>query len=300
MELLANLLRSFFVFYRLKILLFFTFSSQVYEVYPNKFLQLDESRVYVLNTLFNLPETYLLACLVDFFTNSPEYTREKTGVRGGDLFMSFRSIFQDVRSAMDYVHIQGDLQKRTTENLDEYVKKDPRLPMVLSRIRESGAKVFLLTNSAFNFTDKIMTFLMDFPHGAKPDEPHRHWTTYFDIIVVDAKKPLFFGEGTILRQVDTTTGALKMGSHCGSLKKGLIYSGGSCDVFTSLLGAKGKDVLYVGDHIFGDILKSKKIRGWRTFLIVPELVQELHVWTDKCQLFAELQNLDVSLGDMYK
>jgi 5'' nucleotidase family. len=75
---------------------------------------------------------------------------------------------------------------------------------------------------------------------------------------------------------------------------------GSCDVFTQLIGAKGKDVLYIGDHIFGDILKSKKIRGWRTFLIVPELVQELHVWTDKCQLFAELQGLDVMLGEMYK
>ncbi|VVC94080.1 unnamed protein product [Leptidea sinapis] len=35
--------------------------SQVYELYPNKFLTLDESRVYVLNTLFNLPETYLIA-----------------------------------------------------------------------------------------------------------------------------------------------------------------------------------------------------------------------------------------------
>lgn len=54
------------------------------------------------------------------------------------------------------------------------------------------------------------------------------------------------------------------------------------------------------DHIFGDILKSKKIRGWRTFLVVPELVQELHVWTDKCQLFAELQNFDIALGNMYK
>ncbi|KAG8238298.1 hypothetical protein J437_LFUL018315, partial [Ladona fulva] len=75
---------------------------------------------------------------------------------------------------------------------------------------------------------------------------------------------------------------------------------GSCDVFTDLIKAKGKDVLYIGDHIFGDILKSKKIRGWRTFLIVPELVQELHVWTDKCHLFAELQNLDVMLGEMYK
>lgn len=78
-------------------------------------MQLDESRVYVLNTLFNLPETYLLACLVDFFTNAPEYTRESTGVRSGDLFMSFRSIFQDVRSAMDYVHIHGDLKDKTIE-----------------------------------------------------------------------------------------------------------------------------------------------------------------------------------------
>ncbi|XP_078032710.1 5' nucleotidase B isoform X2 [Augochlora pura] len=274
--------------------------SQVYELYPNKFLQLDESRVYVLNTLFNLPETYLLACLIDFFTNSPQYTREKTGVKEGELTMSFKSIFQDVRNAVDWIHLHGDLKSKTIENLDEYVKKDERLPMFLNRIRESGARIFLLTNSDYVFTDKIMTYLFDFPHGAKPDEPHRNWKTYFDTIVVDARKPLFFGEGTILRQVDTKTGALKLGTHKGPLHTGEVYSGGSCDVFTELIGAKGKDVLYVGDHIFGDILKSKKIRGWRTFLIVPELVQELHVWTDKCQLFAELQNLDVMLGEMYK
>ncbi|XP_026733601.1 cytosolic purine 5'-nucleotidase isoform X2 [Trichoplusia ni] len=274
--------------------------SQVYELYPNKFLTLDESRVYVLNTLFNLPETYLIACLIDFFTNSPQYTREKTGVRAGDLAMSFKSIFQDVRNAVDYVHIHGDLKSKTIENMDLYLKKDDRLPMFLSRIRDSGAKIFILTNSDYNFTDQIMNYLFDFPYGAKPGEPHRNWRTYFDWIVVDAKKPLFFGEGTTLRQVDTQTGALKMGHHVGPLHEGLVYSGGSCDVFTELISAKGKDVLYIGDHIFGDILKSKKIGGWRTFLIVPELVQELHVWTDKCQLFAQLQNLDVQLGDMYK
>ncbi|XP_053678923.1 cytosolic purine 5'-nucleotidase [Anopheles nili] len=275
---------------------------QVYELYPNKFLQLDESRVYVLNTLFNLPETYLFACLVDFFTHSPQYAEQvdRTGVKYGELFMSFKSIFQDVRGAVDWVHIYGDLKKKTLENLDEYVKKDERLPMVLSRIRESGAKLFLLTNSDYMFTDRIMTFLFDFAHGGKPDEPHRDWKTYFDTIVVDARKPLFFGEGTILRQVDTGTGALKVGTHMGPLQANQVYSGGSCDVFTKLIGAKGKDVLYIGDHIFGDILKSKKIRGWRTFLIVPELVQELHVWTDKCQLFAQLQQLDVRLGDLYK
>ena len=40
-----------------------------------------------------------------------------------------------------------------------------------------------------------------------------------------------------------------------------------------------RDVLYVGDHIFGDVLKSKKLRGWRTFLIVPELNDEFQVDT---------------------
>ncbi|XP_039283099.1 cytosolic purine 5'-nucleotidase isoform X2 [Nilaparvata lugens] len=274
--------------------------STIYELYPNKFITLDESRVYVLNTLFNLPETYLFACLVDFFTHSPQYTRDKTGVRSGELFMPFKSIFQDVRSAVDWVHSHGDLKDQTIKNLDQYVKKDERLPTFLARIRESGAKVFLLTNSGYMFTDKIMTYLFDFPHGASPNEPHRDWKTYFDMIVVDARKPLFFGEGTILRQIDAKTGALRVGTHTGPLLKHTVYSGGSCDVFTKLIGAKGKDVLYVGDHIFGDILKSKKTQGWRTFLIVPELIQELHVWTDKCQLFSELQTLDVMLGEKYK
>lgn len=113
----------------------------------------------------------------------------------------------------------------------------------MARLRESGAKLFLLTNSDYNFTNKIMTFLFDFPHGAKvcknscltifadfvlfqPDEPHRDWKTYFDYIVVDACKPLFFGEGTILRQVNRTTGALKIGIHVGPIQQGFVYSGG--------------------------------------------------------------------------
>lgn len=36
-------------------------------------------------------------------------------------------------------------------------------------------------------------------------------------------------------------------------------------------------VLYVGDHIYGDILRSKKTLGWRTMLVVPELDTELDI-----------------------
>lgn len=59
------------------------------------------------------------------------------------------------------------------------------------------------------------------------NETSRGWMSYFDYIVIDAKKPLFFGEGTVLRQVDTTTGALKIGTHLGPLKPGQVYSGGT-------------------------------------------------------------------------
>jgi 5'-nucleotidase len=110
------------------------------------------------------------------------------------------------------VHLHGDLKSKTIENLDYYVKKDPRLPLLLLRIRESGAKTFLLTNSDFNFTNKIMSYLFDFGEKSTLSSD---WKSYFSIIVVDARKPLFFSEGTILRQIDKSTGALKVGTYLG-------------------------------------------------------------------------------------
>ena len=66
------------------------------------------------------------------------------------------------------------------------------------------------------------------------------------------------------------------------------------------MGSYDKEVLYIGDHIFGDILKSKKLKGWRTFLVVPELAQELLVWTEKRNLFAKLEDLDYQIGELYR
>jgi len=63
-----------------------------------------------------------------------------------------------------------------------------------------------------------------------------------------------------------------------------------------LIGSRGKDVLYVGDHIFGDIIKSKKERAWRTFLVIPELMQELVIWHEKRCIFSEIERLDALLS----
>ena len=49
------------------------YREEISSKYPNKFIQLDDSRIYVYNTLFNLPEIYLLACLVDHFQGHKDY-----------------------------------------------------------------------------------------------------------------------------------------------------------------------------------------------------------------------------------
>lgn len=265
---------------------------EISELYPNKFVKFDEKRIYVLNTLFNLPETYLLACLNNFFECSDQYEkRTKHGVHNKDLYMSYQSIFQDIRTAVDWVHYHGTLKQITCDQPEKYLVKDDRLPLLLDRLK-ANSKTFIATNSDYTYTKKVMSYLLN--------SANRDWKSYFDFIVVSAKKPLFFGEGTILRVVDESSGALRVGTYTGPLKQGVVYSGGSCDVFSKLIGAKGKDVLYFGDHIFGDILKSKKYSGWRTFLVVPELAQELHVWTEKRDLYDKLQSLDSMLSNLYR
>uniref|UniRef100_A0A4W5P4K2 5'-nucleotidase, cytosolic II, like 1 n=1 Tax=Hucho hucho TaxID=62062 RepID=A0A4W5P4K2_9TELE len=259
----------------------FTFlkRDKIHEYYPNNFIQRGNTdRFYILNTLFNLSETYLYGCLVDLFTRCSRFVNCQTGFKHGDLFMSFRSMFQDEISL-----------SFTSFSLQ------PNLPVLLTRIKEV-AKVFLATNSDYNYTEAIMKYLLETP----PGYPKKQWRAFFDLVVVDTRKPLFFAEGTVLRQVDTNTGKLRIGTYTGDLQHGTVYSGGSSDIVCDLLDVKGKDILYVGDHIFGDILKSKKRQGWKTFLVVPELAKELQVWTENSHLFEELKRLDVFLAELYK
>ncbi|KAM3725681.1 Cytosolic purine 5'-nucleotidase [Dirofilaria immitis] len=265
--------------------------SEIEELYPNKFLHLSENRVYVLNTLFNLPETYLVACIIDFFDSSPDYapTEDRTGIKSGDIYMSYRSIFQDIRNSVDWVHFESNMKQIILDNKERYIIKDDRLKQLLLQIRESGKQSFLLTNSDYSYTNGVMEYLLG-----------TGWTAYFNITIVDAKKPKWFAEGTVFRQVNTKTSALKIGTHMGPLEQGQVYAGGSCDAFRRLVKARGKDVLYIGDHIFGDVLRSKKARGWRTFLVVPELAHELTVWTERKPLFEKLKLLDSELADVYK
>ena len=58
-------------------------------------------------------------------------------------------------------------------------------------------------------------------------EVKRDWKSYFDFIIVDAQKPLFFAEGTTLRIIDPHTGSMKLGTYAGQLQQNEVYSGGT-------------------------------------------------------------------------
>jgi len=55
-----------------------------------------------------------------------------------------------------------------------------------------------------------------------------------------------------------------------------VFQGGNYRHLNEILGlTSGEQVLYVGDHMYSDVLKSKRDLGWRTCLIVPEVAEEL-------------------------
>uniref|UniRef100_A0A2K6PSR2 5'-nucleotidase domain containing 4 n=1 Tax=Rhinopithecus roxellana TaxID=61622 RepID=A0A2K6PSR2_RHIRO len=269
----------------------FTFLSEaeIWSFYPNKFIQRDDlQRFHILNTLFSLPETYLYACLVDFFSGCSHYTNCDTSYQHGNLFIETHTALCSL--------LQGCL-KKTLEDFEKYVEKDPRLPILLGKMKEAG-KVFLATNSSYNYTDAITTYLFSISEESA-EASVRPWRSYFDLIVVDMQKPRFFAEGVVLRQVNMDSGKLRVGTYTGSHQHCAVYSGGSSDMVCELLGVQGKDILYIGDHIFGDILKSKKQQGWQTCLVVSES-WELDIWAWEKERLEELKRPDTHLADIYQ
>jgi hypothetical protein len=101
---------------------------------------------------------------------------------------------------------------------------------------------------------------------------------YFDVIIVAAQKPGFFQERRPLLCRDGDE--LRPASL--PLERGNIYEGGNLHELETSLGVTGDRILYVGDHIYGDILRSKKESAWRTAMIIQEMEAEVMAH-ERCQ-----------------
>jgi len=213
-----------------------------------------------IDTLFEIPESHLFARLVDGFDR---------GLLKADNYLQ---LFHDVRWAVDTAHRNGEMKAEILEHRQFFIPQDPQLALALDRLKREGKKLFLLTNSEWSYTAGVLGHLLDGQDEARP-----RWTDYFDLVVVSSRKPAFF--------LDTPEPVPIEGwPRC--------FTGGHAAWLEAQLGAEGEQVLYVGDHIYGDVLRSKKNASWRTMLLVPELEHELKLLEARAQDMRDLLRLE--------
>lgn len=238
-------------------------------LYHQRKLRYQTPRYHWIDTLFALCEVTSYAALV-------------TALEERGLKYDYNQLFHDVRAAIDEAHADGSVYRHVTADLPRYLDRDALLPRTLHRLRSSGKKLFLLTNSPWSYTQTVMHYLLGEENG-----PYRNWQQYFDILICSAQKPRWFAEGTpFFERVQEERIPAP-----GAFERGHIYEGGGLKEFEKRLGISGHKVLYVGDHIYGDILRSKKDSTWRTAFIIQELDQELLALESSRELRSQLRTL---------
>lgn len=240
-------------------------------LYREEKIHLSSPRFAWIDTLFALPEACLIAEAVELL--------ERSGAPLDPV-----KLHDDVREAIDTVHRDGTLKAVVMADLPRYLVKDPELGPALHRLRSGGKRLFLLTNSLADYTDAVMRHVLD---GLLPEYPS--WRNYFDAVVTGAQKPAFFSERRPLLALGPDG---QPAGEATALERGRTYQGGDLTRLEELLGTGGERVLYVGDHIYGDILRSRKSSLWRTCLVVEELEREIAWLTGHREALAELDRLE--------
>ena len=238
-------------------------------LYRNSRIRLASERYRSIDTLFGLPEATLFLQLVDHFE-----LVEKAG------WKDYSRVYDDVRSCIDRAHADDTIKREIIREPEHFIVRDPLLPATLASFRAQGKKLFLLTNSEPYYTQVVMPYLLD---GAL--EQYAEWREYFDLVVVSARKPDFYQVDRPMAPLD----AEAMQAAGMSAAAGPIYTGGCARHLENLAGHGGDEVLYVGDHTFGDILRAKKRPGWRTAMLIEELKNEIEL--DRAQA-PEFQAID--------
>lgn len=244
--------------------------EKLYDQEPLTPTSLHDSNYVPLDTLFSLPDAYLFSQLIQLADEHPEL-----------LNRSYSSIFDDVRRAVDICHRDGYIKDKVAIEPSYYVEKDPYLFDTLKLLKKSGRKLFLLTNSLWEYSNVLMNYLWGNPSGKYTLD----WMDYFDLVIVGAAKPTFLVDQNLpLYRVDPHSGQLKNAelfdfhSDYDHLAHGKLFQGGNWKYLHHLLRvSSGSSILYVGDHMYSDILRTKSQLGWRTMLVIPELEREVNI-----------------------
>lgn len=231
--------------------------EELRDAYSGTLVDLAEDRFSFLNTLYSISEANLFAQLVDQLDAG-----RLQGV------MTYYDLADAVETALDATHMEGALKDEIHADPDRYVVPDPEVVEALLDQHHAGKHLMLITNSNWEFATRIMKLAFD-PYLPAP----MIWRDLFDTVVVSAGKPLFFAhDHPFYRVVDEKQALLR--PHFGKLERGTVYFGGNANLLEESLELSGDEILYVGDHLFGDVHASKSMFRWRTALILRELESE--------------------------
>lgn len=226
--------------------------EQIAANYGTKRVKISDDRFYSLDTFFSIPEACLFIDILDCLEKRPLVSLPKTFRQAPGDMPNYEKIFHDIRFAMDAIHSNGQLKNVICDRLGDFIVQDRSIVQALRKMRAEGKKTFLLTNSNLLYTDTVLSFVL-----GEPSIPNKSWMDLFDWVITSASKPKFFTESLPFSSNPVP--------HKNMLEGGNIYD------FQKITGCFGPEVLYVGDHIYGDVVRTKKESFWRTCLIIKEL-----------------------------
>ncbi|MBN2694797.1 HAD-IG family 5'-nucleotidase [bacterium] len=248
--------------------------DEILTIYRSKNTPLDLYNDFVrIDTLFSLPETCLFAQIIDKYPENSFYT-------------TFKELYEKIRNSTDMIHRDGTLKEIIKKNISKYIVKDIDLPLTLHNFINSGKKLFLLTNSYYDYTNAVMSYLLT---DALPE--YNSWQDYFSLIIVGSKKPSFFSNQPPAIKLN------EQGEHIDSIDfETKIFEGGNIEFLEEFTGLKGERILYIGDHIYGDILKVKKTSMWRTCLIIEDLEKEIQINEKNRDVYDSMKMYDLKMN----
>jgi HAD superfamily 5'-nucleotidase-like hydrolase len=201
---------------------------------------------------------------------------------GADL-PSYHDLADDVNQAIDTLHQDDSLKSRVRKDFSRFIVKDPRIAGMLERYKDYGKKLMIITNSDYAYTRKLMDYSLN-PYLKK----HKSWQELFDIVITFADKPRFFEQKGRFLKIDPESET--MSNHTEAVDSG-IYQGGNFSKLQKDLGYSGSEILYLGDHIYGDVVSIKKSCNWRTALVLGDLEDEIQGLRESRSIQEEINDL---------
>jgi HAD superfamily 5'-nucleotidase-like hydrolase len=224
------------------------------KMYGNGVIDLSDAHIQSLDTNFSVSNGVLYSQLVEL---------KKKGLP----FPDFETLADEIKEALDMCHSDGTLKNHVRKNISQYIIQDPEVVELFERYKRYGKKLLVITNSDFSYTKLLLDYTIN-PFLKE----HKDWSELFEVTVTLASKPRFFTIKTPFLAIDPTTGHMKNAE--GKITKG-IYQGGFAGQLQKDLGLDGDEILYLGDHIYGDVVSIKKTFNWRTALVLDPLKEEI-------------------------